>query len=166
VLVVEDQEPGHVQIKITDFAFSCFGLQDDGPGKVSRTEPWDAPEWHHRHFIFKDAKKMDIYSFGLLCLWLFFRYELMDELGPDATVGRAFSGQDQAEMAKLQALKQDGDALLDCALRLVKQSHDLDEDVRNRLLKAFPLTLISDPNKRASNMESLVDALCVEDHLK
>jgi hypothetical protein len=90
----------------------------------------------------------------------------MDELGPDTTVGSAFSGQGQMEMAKLQVLKQDGDALLDCALRLVKQSHDLDEDVRNRLLQAFPSTLVSDPNKRVPNMEPLVDVLCAEGHLK
>jgi serine/threonine protein kinase len=133
-MIVGDQEPGQVQIKIADFAFSCFGLPDDGPRKVSRTEPWDAPEWYDGRFFFKDVKKMDIYSFGLLFLWLFFRYELMDELGPDTTVSSAFSGQDQMEMAKPQALKQDGDALLDCELGLVKQSHDLDEDVRNHLL--------------------------------
>jgi hypothetical protein len=109
---------------------------------------------------------MDICSSGLLCLWPFFWSELTDRLGPDTTVGSAFSGEDQMEMAKLQALKQDGDALLACALRLVKQSHDLDEDVRNRLLPAFLLTPVSDPNKRVPNTEPLADVVCVEDHLK
>src|SRR5437763_14591791 len=50
---------------MADVAFSCFGLPDDGPGKVSRTEPWDAPVWHRRHFSFKGAKN------GYLLLWSF-----------------------------------------------------------------------------------------------
>lgn len=167
MLVVKDQYlPNVIQIKIADFAFACFGASEDEPVKVSRTEPWDAPEWHHRYFSLKDAKKMDIYSIGVLCLWLFFRHDNMNELGPGITVGMAFSGQDPGLTAKLQAFKGNGDALLDCAFRLTKQSRDIDEDARDSLLKALPLTIQSDPNKRQPTIEAFIGLLCAEEHLK
>ena len=31
---------------------------------------WVAPEWHHRGFSLTQAKKMDVYSLGLLVLWI------------------------------------------------------------------------------------------------
>ena len=31
---------------------------------------WVAPEWHHRGFSLLQAKKMDVYSLGLLVLWI------------------------------------------------------------------------------------------------
>lgn len=167
MLVVKDQYlPNHIQIKIADFAFACFGASEDEPLKVSRTEPWDAPEWHPRYFTLKDAQKMDIYSFGLLCLWVFFCHEDMDELGPDITVGMAFSGQDPGLTAKVQALKRDGNALLECAFRLTKQTLDIKEDTRDNLLKALSLALQSDPNKRQPTMEAFVSLLCIEKHPK
>jgi serine/threonine protein kinase len=167
VLVVKDQYlPDVIQIKIADFASACFGGSEDEPVKVSRTEPWDAPEWHPRSFLLKDAKKMDIYSFGLLCLWLFFRHDNMNELGPGITVGMAFSGQDPGLTAKLQTLKRDGDAMLDCAFRLTNQSHDIEEDARDSLLKALPLALQSDPNKRQLTIEAFVRLLCTGERLK
>ena len=43
---------------------------------MPRSRGWNAPEWHHRGFTYRDAEKMDVYSFGLLCLWLFFFDEL------------------------------------------------------------------------------------------
>ena len=49
MLIVKDQYlPGVIQVKIADFAFVSFGASEDEPVKVSRTEPWDAPEWHPR----------------------------------------------------------------------------------------------------------------------
>lgn len=39
---------------------------------VPKSDPWYAPEHHHRGFSFPHAKKMDIFSFGLFCLWFLF----------------------------------------------------------------------------------------------
>ena len=167
MLIVKDQYlPGVIQVKIADFAFVSFGASEDEPVKVSRTEPWDAPEWHPRYFLLKDAKKMDIYSFGLLCLWISFRHDNISELGPSITVGMAFAGQDPGLTAKLQALKRDGDALLDCAFRLTKQNGEIDDDTRENLLKVFLLTLQPDPVKRQPTIEAVASLLCGEEPLK
>ena len=39
---------------------------------MPKSEPWHAPEWHYRGFGLLDAMKMDVFSFGTLCLWLLF----------------------------------------------------------------------------------------------
>ena len=33
-------------------------------------EPWNAREHHDRSFRSEQAKRMDVYSFGLLCFWI------------------------------------------------------------------------------------------------
>jgi len=162
VLINRDIIPGHVQVKLGDFAFSRSNLPEESPFKVSRTEPWEAPEWHQRYFTFESAKKMDIYSFGLLCLWSFFKNDTLEEVGEDATVGSAFSGHFPSQTAKLQSLKKDGVAFLKCAARLVEQSRDLDKETRSRLSKLFPLILTSDPERRAPDIDMAVDILRVD----
>ena len=37
---------------------------------MPRSQPWAAPEWHHRGFTPAQATLMDTYSFGMLVLWL------------------------------------------------------------------------------------------------
>ena len=37
---------------------------------MPRSQPWAAPEWHHRGFTPAEAMLMDTYSFGMLVLWL------------------------------------------------------------------------------------------------
>ena len=56
--------------KVSDFGFSSIWARPDDLIQVPKTEPWNAPEWHHRGFKFREARKMDVYSFGLLCLWI------------------------------------------------------------------------------------------------
>ena len=55
--------------QVIDFGYST--LRTDQPINMPRSHGWTAPEWHHRGFNYADAEKMDVYSFGLLCLWLF-----------------------------------------------------------------------------------------------
>jgi serine/threonine protein kinase len=146
---------------VTDFGFSCFNGTDEDLVQVTRTEPWEAPEWHYRYFKLRDAKKMDIYSFGLLCLWLFFRDETLVELDlPSITVDMVFSCKDTEIVTKVQALKRSDDSLLTCAQRLVEQNASFGDDIRSRLRQAFTLALAADPNKRPSNMDQFIDLFC------
>lgn len=38
---------------------------------LPQSRPWDAPEFHHQVRP-AQARKMDVFSFGMLCLWLLF----------------------------------------------------------------------------------------------
>jgi len=103
---------------------------------------------------------MDVYSFGLLCLWLIFREEsLVETDSTDAKIGSAFSGQDILAQERLQALKRN-DMILDRAVRLVDQKADINEDTRSRLRQIFILSLPKDAEKRAPDMQPIVDLLC------
>jgi hypothetical protein len=39
---------------------------------LPKSRPWDAPEHHFGEFSAPAAKKIDVYSFSLLCLWILF----------------------------------------------------------------------------------------------
>jgi serine/threonine protein kinase len=146
-------------VLLADFGFSKFGARDDLI-QLSRSEPWDAPEWHHRYFMLGDARKTDIYSFGLVCLWMFFPNEILTELGlPSTTVGNAFMGTDPNAVSQIQSKKADDDSILQLALHLLVQKTDLHEEIRSRLRTVFSLALASDPCRRPASMEIFVKTM-------
>ncbi|KAL8840333.1 MAG: hypothetical protein Q9170_001348 [Blastenia crenularia] len=57
-------------VKVADFGYSTVHATDKDLIQMPRSLHWTAPEWHHRGFSFEQAKKMDVYSLGLLVLWL------------------------------------------------------------------------------------------------
>ena len=67
--------------KITDFGYSTLNAGNTLIN-MPKSQPWQAPEWHHRGFGISDAMKMDVFSFGMLCLWLLF-YTLSDNKETD-----------------------------------------------------------------------------------
>ena len=146
-------------VLLADFGFSRFGAMDDLV-KLARSEPWDAPEWHPREFKLKDAKKMDVYSFGLVCLWLFFGNNTLLDLGlPSTTVKTAFMGGSLDAIARIQSRKNDNDSILEWALKLLAKKTDLDGEIRHRLERVFTLALARDPHRRPSSMEALIEIL-------
>ncbi|KAI9775066.1 MAG: hypothetical protein M1839_001458 [Geoglossum umbratile] len=65
--------------KVSDFGYSTLVAKEDDLIQLPISKPWNAPEVHHRgnKYHLTEAKKMDSYSFGILCLWILFgnRYE-------------------------------------------------------------------------------------------
>ncbi|KAI1429751.1 hypothetical protein F5Y12DRAFT_709753 [Xylaria sp. FL1777] len=74
VLVFGDKEPVP---KLADFGFAAFASNKHI--RIVGTEIWRAPEIASRltHTL-KQAKISDAFSFGLLCLWVIFRQELLE----------------------------------------------------------------------------------------
>lgn len=60
---------GVVLAKVSDFGYSTVLSDSQSVIDLARTPPWADPEAHRRGSSFLDAKKSDIYSFGLLSLW-------------------------------------------------------------------------------------------------
>lgn len=65
--------------KVSDFGYSNstnedMFSKDNGKFRLPGSQPWVAPEWHNRGFVtdFTGAKKMDVYSIGMLFLWFLF----------------------------------------------------------------------------------------------
>lgn len=108
---------------------------------------------------------MDVYTFGLLVLWLVFAEDtLVSGNGPTVRVRDAFTGQDIVARSIFEELKHDG-TLLDCTLQLVLQKSNLSDETRILLQKVFRLTLEYNPIKRAPDMQPFVDLLCKDNVL-
>jgi serine/threonine protein kinase len=81
VLVFGERE--NVTAKLADFGFAGLGV--DQEIKLARTEPWAAPEVYARRVhSLPDSKLTDVYSFGMLCLWVIFRETLVSAQQQDS----------------------------------------------------------------------------------
>lgn len=106
---------------------------------------------------------MDMYSFGLLCLWVLFGQQDLTELGePFVSVNEALFSTDKDITDRVQALKRTESSLVPAASRLLRQLPDLDNEYRGRLARLFALTLCLDPEERAKSMAELVEILDVQ----
>ncbi|KAI0811763.1 hypothetical protein GGR55DRAFT_641691 [Xylaria sp. FL0064] len=88
VLVFEDHEPVP---KLADFGFAAFASNKDI--KIVGTEIWRAPEISSRltHTL-KQARLSDAFSFGILCLWVIFRQDLLEDYAAQYQVPEKRSG--------------------------------------------------------------------------
>ncbi|KAJ6258751.1 hypothetical protein Dda_6804 [Drechslerella dactyloides] len=82
-LVFDSNDEIGVTVKVTDFGYSTM-YSGDRDIKVPMSVPWDPPDFKRMKRIFKPpvAKGMDVYSFGVLCLWVLF-HEKLEELGKE-----------------------------------------------------------------------------------
>ena len=67
--VLDHKSPKYTA-KATDFGYSTQYTGVTDLIIMPRSDPWYAPEWHHRGFTPAQATKMDSYSFGMVVLWL------------------------------------------------------------------------------------------------
>lgn len=93
---------------------------------------------------------MDVYSFGLICMWLFFRDDNLAELGLPGPIDAIFTAKGIDSTMKFQAMKKNKNKLLSCALGLVEQKTAWEDDIKTAFKKLFELSLDADPSKRAS----------------
>ncbi|KAK4227124.1 hypothetical protein QBC38DRAFT_455500 [Podospora fimiseda] len=162
VLVWRQFEPEpSLAVALTDFGFSSFTTSGDEPVQlVSGTKPWDAPEWTNGEHSISSAKKMDLYSFGLLCFWHFFRNETLGELGiPETTVDSAFCRPDSEKTVDvIQYVKKTGDSMLQWAMKLLER-REMETKIRECLKQVFGSTLTYDPESRKGSWMAIVKLL-------
>ena len=70
VLIFQD-ETNRPFARVADFGFSTT-FNSQSTVFMPKSGHWTAPEWHHRGFKPASAMKMDVYSLGVLSLWLTF----------------------------------------------------------------------------------------------
>lgn len=59
--------------RVADFGYSTWFAGEQDTFVMPKSWPWNAPEHSHRHFTPADAKRIDVFSFGMLCLWTLFQ---------------------------------------------------------------------------------------------
>jgi serine/threonine protein kinase len=63
---------GQLVPRITDFGYSFISIGEDDLVLLPESGIWAAPECEGRGCLLQDAKKIDWYSFGLLCIFVLF----------------------------------------------------------------------------------------------
>jgi serine/threonine protein kinase len=161
VLIFRDEDHGFIA-KMADFGFST-GFQGEND-KISfpRSRPWNAPEYHDRYFFPEEAKRMDVYSFGLLCFWFLFgtcgQLPLAPWMQYDAEC-ISFEGNSES-LDVLECLKEnEDDDLLRWIAWIINRHDGFDEGERNHLNQFFCITLVRKPDQRNMNYNDLISSL-------
>ena len=64
------QNAAGTTVKLADFGYSTLTAGEMQTIRLPKSTPWNAPEHQHgKNSNISEAKKADVYSFGLLCLW-------------------------------------------------------------------------------------------------
>ena len=146
---------GDTYAKLADFGYAGWAIGNTKNVLVypPRSWPWNAPEYHHRGFTVSAAQKMDIYSFGLLCLWLLF----FDKQSLIATASKnKYGGQWPLEdFETLNSMKYE-DTLRDFACIQVDSTQGLSANEKRDLISFYMSTIVYKPQERASDLKDLV----------
>ena len=160
VLVFKDAT-GKTTIKMADFGYSTLAAGEAGRVLLPKSRPWSAPEHHWGEFTVPEAKKTDVYSFGLLCLWVLFGNHLSDipSHNPQCEKVSASFDASTGPLTVLEQLKAE-DRIGDIADQLLQSLPDT--ELTSRLKEFFNCTVRLDPKKRTSDVRKLVDFLSQE----
>ncbi|KAF6225272.1 hypothetical protein HO133_010469 [Letharia lupina] len=150
---------GELHAKLADFGYAGWAIKkmEDVLIKPPRSRPWDPPEYHHRGFTVLGARKLDVYSFGMLCLWvLFFDRPLDSDYVPTAIRKTQLCTFHDPKL--LDSMKHEG-TLGDFAGGLVRSVASLPAKQRENLERFFLSALARDPAKRTMKFEDLASLL-------
>ena len=157
-VLVFKNETGRYVARVADFGYSTRYCGIDDVISMPKSVPWNAPEHHHRGFSMPRAKKMDVYSFGALSLWLLFEKPGLT-LFPSAT-GTTSEPPESLKDILLRHSSEDG--LLSLALNLVAEEESLNADTSTRLINFFKASLNKDPDNRVDDVSKLIMLLVPE----
>ncbi|KAK4218910.1 hypothetical protein QBC37DRAFT_164682 [Rhypophila decipiens] len=152
------EEPGdgdETLPKISDLGASVMGADDD-LHRLPRTLGWTAPEWHDRFFRMQNARRMDVFSFGLIVFWV---------LAWDSTFASVAVEAEEAEMRRLTDLDFVKGGLLMPHVQDMLRAIPLREEVHRNLTILFQKSLADDPQERASSADELLPLLVPQSHL-
>jgi serine/threonine protein kinase len=144
--------------KVADFGFSTFAVEGESI-RMPKSPPWEAPEHHYKGCTISEAKKMEVYSFGMLCLWVLFQEgfgkSLPGLIGAIQDERSLFSPISSENMMKLK----NEDRLRFLAGDLIRLLDDLNDRQKENLKMFFDSTLAVDPDRRIAEFEKLIQLL-------
>ena len=141
-ILIYSENDGRYVAKVIDFGYSTLSKTDSDPIKMPYSELWTAPERHHREILPIQARKMDAYSFGILCLWLLF-----------------YNKGANRDLNFKKDLKDSQKELSGHAFELLRASADLENWEKDNMKKVFRSTLAQDPAERTANFDELLELL-------
>ncbi|KAI3322017.1 kinase-like domain-containing protein [Xylariaceae sp. AK1471] len=160
VLIFASQFPkASVMAKVIDFSFSFWYGDDKRRIPVPRSWPWYAPECdEYPDFTPLEARKTDVFSYGMLCLWFLTEARLSSsQLCFDTTPNVAKSPLEFIARLKNQQL------LLKLANKLLAEEAGIQAQSKLMLEKFFSSTLAYDPMSRCSSIQEALRHLDIEE---
>ena len=153
ILIFQDSD-GVYTARMTDFGYSTRYAGDNDLMSIPISTPWNAPEHTRLQKMWTpfEAKKLDLFSFGLLCLWILFEKDI-SELTPPSQVARAMGGDGNSWSLPVQSVmilensKADRNLSL-LAQQLLEAEETLREDERGALKVFFTSILSEDQDRR------------------
>lgn len=157
VLVFRDGNK-NVYAKLADFGYAGWAISNTNRTLVypPKSWPWNAPEHHYRGFTVFTAQKMDVYSFGLLVLWvLFFDKPCveLDRFDRDEKIREPLN--DPKIMDQMKAK----DELRAVSCQLIDTAPSLSPSQKADLRQFFLVTLAYDVQSRAADPGQLINLL-------
>jgi serine/threonine protein kinase len=154
VLIFKDTT-GKTTVKVTDFGYSTLAAGEAKNICLPKSRPWNAPEHHFGEFTTHDAKQTDVYSFGMLCLWVVSGGAPILHNNTECTFDALAMPRTALEELKYDdKLEQVANQLID-SIPLAEANPEL----KNRLKAFFSLTVPLNPAQRTSDMKQLVGLL-------
>lgn len=148
--MVFQEESGEYYLKLADFGFSTLasGSIEDTKVHLPTSWPWSAPELSEKHHEvpFAAAKATDVYSVGLLCLWIMLGEEQL-ELSQQPWSG---------SYEWLSRLKQSND-LMSYARSRIEEVKDVEQEMKLNLLKLFQWTTVPISDERIPTLTKFID---------
>ncbi|KAF9771362.1 hypothetical protein IL306_010989 [Fusarium sp. DS 682] len=156
VLVFKDQATDKFTAKVIDFGFSSRYVDDDDLLRLARTPPWDAPELRKYTEVKPiDARRADVFSYGMLCLWILFEQSLSSD---DITWLQLNSQLETTDdLVRLATLKADN-KLISFTDQMLEREN-LENEKKEQLQDFFELSLDINPNLRPNTLQHLLVCL-------
>lgn len=162
ILIFKDKDHGFIA-KVADFGFSTGFQGENDKIFLPKSRPWHAPEYHDRHFSPEEAKRTDIYSFGLVCFWLLFGTSGQLPFAPWMQYENAESISFEVNYEHpsiLECLKKnEDDDLLKWIAWVINCQDDFNDGERKNLKQFFRFTLVRKPDQRNMNYNDLLSSL-------
>ena len=139
ILIFKDEANRYVA-KVADFGYST-AFNSQSTISMPKSGHWTAPEWHHQGFKPASAIKMDVYSLGVLSLWLTF-YEKQHHKGqpfPEYLTSKIRSPLDLKET--------------------IFETSGISDKAKMDFAEFFNATLALDPDHRTSDLTECISLL-------
>ena len=149
--------------KLTDFGFSTSGAKENITLPVSHG--WTAPEvviGSQKLWSFAQAKQADVFSLGLVCLWLLDDLHLSLIQASESPADVFGQAHDSAWSRKVDVLSQ-SDGFTAYCRELLDRAEGLSMAQIKMLDRFFQLSLCCSPSDRVSDVDQLLEALGLEE---
>lgn len=162
-MLIFPEDTGRYLAKVHDFGCSSYTSSEKDLIPTVRSRPWNAPEGAFSEVILADALKRDVFSFGMLFLWVLFEKTLSgtiafpEELDWVRDLPRGIEYHNPAKNM-LEDLKREQKLGLFVRLLLEKEE-GLSRDVTQILQDLFENSLAEDPSLRAPDLVGLFGRL-------